>query len=224
MRTFRNSRVGFAECRSARSQRRQTALRRNAGELYGAGRSFCQRFRREYRRRLLRNNGGIYQNAARANRKYFAETTRRASRAVGFFNLFSPALFAGRIVFDRRRACKCVRLEKDARSARSGKLGRTCQSRQIAGKRRRTHSRCQRGFRRARRRCRYARTRFAARYKCENSFDVRFDGMGKNGSGTRTRGGKMSSQFNEFRRRRTAIFESFGIGETIRRGRGHRFD
>ena len=58
VRTRGNSRVGFAERRSAGSQRRQTALRRNAGEFAKTGRPFRQGFRRKYRRRLLRHDGG----------------------------------------------------------------------------------------------------------------------------------------------------------------------
>ena len=72
----------------------QRALR-NAGKFYKTGRSFRQRFRRQYRRRLLRHDARASENARRRDRKRFSETARRIASAVGFFDLFSPALRSG---------------------------------------------------------------------------------------------------------------------------------
>ena len=100
------------------------------------------------------------------------------------------------------------RFEEDARPARRRGLGRAGQSRQIAGERRRAHSRRQRRFRRPRRRRRYARAGFAARDERQDPADVRLDRVGKDGSRPRTCGRQVHSQFDELRGRRAALSES----------------
>ena len=128
----------------ARGEGRKAALRRNAGKLCGAGRAFCERFWGEYRRRLLRHVAGAYSTGDRACRQRFAEAAKCQACPVGLVDLFSAAVHAGRFVPDRRRARERFGLEEDARPARRGGLGRARQSREVAGERRRSHSRRQR--------------------------------------------------------------------------------